>query len=97
MTAAIRILLALLFSLSVATVPIALADDGDEGGDENGAPCGSVAGDADQVAAVRAQANAQCSCADARNHGGYVSCVTHVVNDAIQSGGLRPECRGNVV
>src|SRR5438067_5038059 len=93
MSSAIRILLALVFSLSFATVPLALADDGDGGGDESGAACGSVAGDADQMAAVRAQ----CSCGDAKNHGGYVSCVSHAANDAVQSGNLRPECRGDVL
>ncbi len=70
----------------------AFADDTDE--DEG--LCNEP-GDADQVAAVRAMAAEQCDCDGASNHGKYVSCVAHVVNEAIEDGLLRAACSDAVV
>src|SRR5262249_45181626 len=94
MSSASRMLLGLAFISWTTAAPIAIAH-ADEGGDTN-APCGSVSGDADQVAAVRAQAAATCDCATASSHGAYVSCVAQVVNDAVDSGALRSQCRGDI-
>src|SRR5437870_5407379 len=70
----------------------AFADDREEDEDECNEP-----GDADQVAAVRAMATEQCDCDGASNHGKYVSCVAHVVNEAVGDGLLRAECSDAVV
>src|SRR2546422_3600858 len=64
-------------------------DGGDQGGGGSATPCGQAPGDADQIAAVRAAADASCDCAGARNHGRYVSCVSHAANAAVRSGSLR--------
>jgi hypothetical protein len=73
-------------------------DQGNGGGDQGmGGPCGSQAGDTDAVAAVRAVAADQCDCGGARNHGQYVSCVAHLVNQAVRTGVLRGACSGEVV
>src|SRR5262245_40432040 len=97
MSSASRMLLGLAFISWTTAAPIAIAH-ADEGGDSGGGSgsCGSVSGDADQVAAVRAQAAATCDCATASSHGAYVSCVAQVVNDAVDSGALRSQCRGDI-
>src|SRR5262245_57445561 len=71
--------------------------DQGNGGDEEGPACGTVSGDTDQVAAVRASVTDQCDCAGSRNHGQYVSCTAHVVNAAVRRGELRDPCRGEVL
>ena len=43
--------------------------------------CGDNAGDAEAVAAARAQIAQDCDCAGAASHGEYVSCAVGVVND----------------
>src|SRR2546426_12128360 len=58
--------------------------------------CGSVAGDADQVAATRAAASAKCSCS-ALSHGAYVACVTKAAKDAARGGSLRKQCSAAVI
>src|SRR5262249_33594601 len=94
MSSASRMLLGLAFISWTAAAPIAIAH-ADDGGDAT-APCGSVSGDDEQVAAVRADAAATCDCATASTHGKYVSCVAHVVNDAVGSGNLRAACRSQI-
>jgi len=59
--------------------------------------CGSQPDDADQVAAVRAEADQECDCADATNHGKYVKCVAGVADEEVSEGDLRAECRDAVV
>src|SRR5437773_2432661 len=58
--------------------------------------CGNRPGDADQVAAVRAMADAQCDCASTPDHDTYVNCVDEVAAAAVQNGALRPPCAGAV-
>src|SRR5439155_1393843 len=58
--------------------------------------CGNRPGDADQVAAVRAMADAQCDCASTPDHDTYVNCVDEVAAAAVQNGALRPACAGMV-
>ena len=80
-----------------AFLSLGLAVSGARADDDDGSSCGSMPGDADAVAATRAAAAAACDCAGARNHGSYVSCVSHVARDAVQDGSLRAECKGEVV
>ena len=50
------------------------------------------------VAAARATADAECGgCANASNHGHYVSCVAKKATDLADSGDLPKECKGQVV
>ncbi len=58
--------------------------------------CGDEPGDAEAVAAVRAQAEATCPCATAASHGQYVRCVKQVANQAARTGQLPAGCRGAV-
>src|SRR5206468_3691892 len=92
MTAIATRVFALTLTLLLTTGGVATRADDDGGGGS----CGSVAGDADQVAAVRAAADQECNCASARSHGRYVSCVSDAANDAVQDGRLRKECHGAV-
>jgi hypothetical protein len=46
--------------------------------------------------AVREMIDAQCGCADAATHGGYVSCVARVVRELVLAGTLPVECKGKV-
>jgi hypothetical protein len=76
-------------------------DDGEQGDDGSGGAsssgqCGSDAGDASQLATVRAEIDAACDCTGATNHGQYVSCVARVAGAARQDGRLRAECLGEL-
>jgi len=48
------------------------------------------------LAAARLAADSEC-CANAHNHGQYVSCVAHVGNDLADSGLLPKECKGDLM
>jgi hypothetical protein len=61
------------------------------------AACGDEPVDAAEVAAVRAQVDAQCDCAGAPTHGAHVHCAAGVARTAVDAGALRTECRGTVV
>jgi hypothetical protein len=43
----------------------------------------------------QAQLDAECSCTEADNHGRYVSCVAHVINDLVEAG-LPTNCKGKL-
>src|SRR5436189_6469597 len=58
--------------------------------------CGNRPGDADQVAAVRAMADAQCDCASTPDHDTYVNCVDEVAAAAVQNEIGRASCRERV-
>ena len=62
-----------------------------------GGPCGKQSDDADQVAAVRAEASEQCDCEGASRHDKYMQCVEKVAKAAAKDGSLREECKGNVM
>jgi hypothetical protein len=61
------------------------------------APAANRNCDPDEVAAVRAEAEAQCNCEAAANHGEYVDCVAAVARDALRNGTLTRGCKGAVV
>lgn len=61
----------------------------------------AVAVDAAQIAAMRAQVEAVCPCADydgspGKTHGPYMSCVGASISDGVASGHLRRQCRATV-
>ena len=61
----------------------------------------SVAADAGQIAAVRAQTDAACFCASfdgskGKTHGNYVACVSSVINAQVKAGQLRTQCKATV-
>src|SRR5437667_9050 len=56
------------------------------------AACGDDPGDAQAVAATRAQIAGQCDCAGANNHGAFVRCAAGVTNQAVEAGTLSEEC-----
>jgi hypothetical protein len=45
---------------------------------------------------VQATIDAECSCADAKNHGRYTSCVAHVVNRLASEGTIPKKCRNKI-
>src|ERR1051326_2810018 len=93
-----RMLLGLTFIFSITgPIGVAQARHAPTGRPQHGRECGSAPDDHDQVAAVRAQAAAECDCASATHHGGYVSCVAHVAKQAIRNGTLARQCRRDVV
>ena len=59
--------------------------------------CGDRPGDAQAVADARGAAAAECDCATASSHTGYVDCVARVANAAVRAGRLRLHCRPAVV
>ena len=61
----------------------------------------SVAADAGQIAAVRAQVDTTCACAGfdgspGKTHGKYVACTRSVVNRQVIAGQLRNQCKATV-
>ena len=46
--------------------------------------------------AVQAVIAAQCPCADATNHGRYVSCVAHLMKQAAADGTIPVNCKGKI-
>src|SRR2546425_7851985 len=83
----------LLLALLVATLrpPGGVRAQADE------VPCGQAAGDAGAIAATRADIENQCHCATASSHLQYPNCGRRVVNQAVQKGSLRLECRDFVL
>src|SRR2546422_647510 len=64
---------------------------------DTGVPCGQDPGDADAIAATRTNIENQCHCATASSHLQYTNCARRVVNQAVQNGSLRIECRDFVL
>ena len=60
------------------------------------ARCDSV-GEEAAVAAARAQLDADCPCASAAHHGGYVHCATVVARQRVRNGLLPASCKGRVI
>src|SRR5438094_280238 len=60
------------------------------------AACGDNPGDAQAVAATRAQIAQQCPCSGFRSHGAYQRCASGVTNQAVKAGTLSKDC-GEVV
>src|SRR5438094_6811719 len=56
------------------------------------AACGDNPGDAQAVAATRAQIAQQCPCSGFRGHGAYQRCASGVTNQAVQAGTLSKAC-----
>src|SRR5438094_386687 len=56
------------------------------------AACGDNPGDAQAVAATRAQIAQQCPCSGFRSHGAYQRCASGVTNQAVQAGTLSKAC-----
>src|SRR5437762_12229581 len=54
--------------------------------------CGNPPGDADQVAAVRAMADAQCDCASTPDHDTDVNCGAELPTAPDPNSALRPPC-----
>src|SRR5205823_5125092 len=54
--------------------------------------CGDNPGDAQAVAATRAQIAQQCPCSGFRSHGAYQRCASGVTNQAVQAGTLSKAC-----
>jgi hypothetical protein len=46
--------------------------------------------------AVQSTIDAQCDCAEATTHGGYVSCVAHAVKRLVEAGELPVACKGKI-
>ena len=46
--------------------------------------------------AIQAQIDAECPCAEAKNHGRYTACVTRVVNAAVREGIVPKKCRNKI-
>src|SRR6266705_2788461 len=61
------------------------------------ATCGDQPGDAQAVAATRAQIAQQCDCAGATAHGPYVRCASRVADQAVKAGTISRECADVVV
>ncbi|HEY3189685.1 MAG TPA: hypothetical protein VGJ70_19505 [Solirubrobacteraceae bacterium] len=68
-------------ALVLASAPVARADNGD---------CQEAR------CAVQNEINRRCHCDESSNHGRYVSCVAHVVNDLAKDGTIPNNCRGRV-
>lgn len=51
--------------------------------------------DADRCA-IQAAIDAECSCAEAKNHGRYTACVARVVNRAAREGTISKRCRNKI-
>src|ERR1043166_179448 len=92
-----RMLIALTLVGWITAAPSGIAHARHGMEDRHGRLCGSAPGDADQVAAVRAQATEDCDCASAKNHGAYVSCVAHAAKRAMHDGALARQCRRAVM
>jgi len=60
------------------------------------AACGDDPGDPAAVAAARAQADVDCPCGTASNHGQYVKCVGQVAKTRAEAGLLPKSCKGAV-
>ena len=56
------------------------------------AACGDNPGDAQAVAATRAQIAQQCPCSSFNSHGAYQRCAANVTNQAVQAGTLSKQC-----
>src|SRR5207249_3588541 len=56
------------------------------------AACGDNPGDAQAVAATRAQIAQQCPCSGFNSHGAYQRCAANVTNQAVQAGTLSKQC-----
>ena len=56
------------------------------------AACGDNPGDAQAVAATRAQIAQQCPCSGFRSHGAYQRCASGVTNQAVKAGTLSKDC-----
>jgi hypothetical protein len=93
MSSPYRMLFAFTITSWITLAPGGIAHARHSMNDHHGRLCGSAPEDGDQMAAVRAQATAECDCAGARNHGAYVSCVAHAVKQAARNGALAKQCR----
>ena len=62
------------------------------GGQANAAPVDCEAA----RCAIQATIDAECSCADAKNHGRYTSCVARVVNRSAREGLIPRKCRNKI-
>src|SRR5207253_257867 len=56
------------------------------------AACGDNPGDAEAVAATRAQIAQQCPCSGFNSHGAYQRCAARVTNQAVKAGTLSKQC-----
>src|SRR5205823_12276975 len=56
------------------------------------AACGDNPGDAQAVAATRAQIAQQCPCSSFNSHGAYAKCAAGVTSQAVNAGTLSEEC-----
>src|SRR5947207_1673939 len=56
------------------------------------AACGDNPGDAEAVAATRAQIAQQCPCSGFNSHGAYQRCAARVTNQAVKAGTLSKDC-----
>ena len=45
---------------------------------------------------IQAEIDAECSCADAKNHGRYTACVARIVNKAAREGTIPKKCRNSI-
>ncbi len=61
------------------------------------AKCGDGTNDAQALAAVRAQVQADCDCAGVSGHARYVRCAARIAKSSARSGTLPKRCRGAVL
>src|SRR5262249_40355117 len=59
--------------------------------------CGDDPGDAAAVSTARGAVDGSCDCTGSGTHGSYVACARGVVQDHVDRGLLRPQCRVTVL